>query len=66
METVFIVPALTVDADDASVSFRWSALDQRLAVKSVGDVVSAVAVASYVEFTCNAAYSFYLQQSAAK
>jgi len=54
-ETVFIVPALTDDADEETESFRWPALDQRLAVKSAGGAVSATAVAdSCVESTRNA------------
>jgi len=54
-ETVFTVPALTDDADEASVSFRWPALDQRLVVKSEDGTVSATAaVNSCVESTCNA------------
>ena len=51
VETVFIVPALTDDADEASVSFRWPALDQRLAVKSVGGTASDTAVDSCEEST---------------
>jgi len=45
-DTVFTVLVLTDDADDASECFRWPALDQRLAVKSVGGTVSSTAVDS--------------------
>jgi len=65
-ETVFIVPALTVEADEASAGFRLPALDQRLAVKSVGGVVSVTAVNSCVGSTSSATYSFYTQYTAAK
>lgn len=53
---MFVVPTFTNDADEASVSFRWPALDQKLAVKSeVGTVSAAVTDSdSYVESTCNA------------
>ena len=53
-ETVLTVLAFADDADDASVSFRWPALDQRSAVKSLDGTVSATVMGSCDESTLNA------------